>query len=131
MNTSRQKALVIGGGIAGLLAARVLSEAYEDVLVVERDQRPEKAGARPGAPQSFHLHQVLPRGEVLLERHFPGFMNDLLALGAFSAQHAVVQMINAYGTIPFPGDGNVITYSRGLLEWVLHLCRQGLSRLFT
>jgi 2-polyprenyl-6-methoxyphenol hydroxylase-like FAD-dependent oxidoreductase len=56
-------------------------------------------------------------------------MNDLLALGAFSAQHAVVQMINAYGTIPFPGDGNVITYSRGLLEWVLRQRVQALANV--
>lgn len=36
----QQQAVVIGAGIAGLLAARVLAESYEQVLVVERDALP-------------------------------------------------------------------------------------------
>lgn len=100
-----KRALIIGGGIAGLLAARVLSEYYGDVLIIERDGRPEQPGPRAGTPQSFHLHQVLPRGEMILERFFPGFSEDLLALGAFSMQNTGVQMINQYGTLAFPGDG--------------------------
>jgi 2-polyprenyl-6-methoxyphenol hydroxylase-like FAD-dependent oxidoreductase len=129
MNTNRQKALVIGGGIAGLLAARVLSEAYDEVLVVERDARPEQAGARPGAPQSFHLHQVLPRGEQILESFFPGFLADMQAGGAFPIQNTLVQMTNSFGTIPFPGDGDGFTYSRGLLEWVLRERVRALSNV--
>ena len=129
MNTNRQKALVIGGGIAGLLAARVLSEAYDEVLVVERDARPEQAGTRSGAPQSFHLHQVLPRGEQILESFFPGFLADMQAGGAFPIQNTLVQMTNSYGTIPFPGDGDGFTYSRGLLEWVLRERVRALSNV--
>jgi 2-polyprenyl-6-methoxyphenol hydroxylase-like FAD-dependent oxidoreductase len=118
-NSEKKTALVIGGGIAGLLAARVLAEHYEAVLVIERDAAPEGPGPRTGSPQSFHLHQILPRGEVILERLFPGFGQDLVRLGAFYRESAVVEMINPYGTIPFPGDGKVVTYSRGLLEWVI------------
>lgn len=127
-----KKALVIGGGIAGLLAARVLSEHYDDVLVIERDERPEKPGPRPGSPQSFHLHQVLPRGEMIMEQLFPGFHGDLLELGAFHGRNASVQMANIYGTIPFPGAGEgegAVTYSRGLLEWVLRQRVQALPRV--
>jgi 2-polyprenyl-6-methoxyphenol hydroxylase-like FAD-dependent oxidoreductase len=119
-STQKKKALIIGGGIAGLLAARVLSEHYDDVLIVERDGWPEKPGTRPGTPQSFHLHQVLPRGEMIMERFFPGFGADLLALGAFPVQGTGVQMINRYGTLTFPGDGKgAVIYSRALLEWAL------------
>ena len=131
MNTSAQKkkALIIGGGIAGLLSARVLSDEYDEVLVIERDDRPEKPGTRPGAPQSFHLHQVLPRGEQILEGLFPGFLADLRAGGAFPMQNTLVQMTNPYGTIPFPGDGNGFTYNRGLLEWVLRQRVQALPNV--
>ncbi len=115
-----KKALIIGGGIAGLLTARVLSEYYDDVLIIERDGWPEKPGTRPGTPQSFHLHQVLPRGEMIIERFFPGFSADLLALGAFPVQGIGIYMVNRYGTLAFPGDGKGgMTYSRALLEWVL------------
>ncbi|HEY4383058.1 MAG TPA: FAD-dependent oxidoreductase, partial [Ktedonobacteraceae bacterium] len=123
--TSEQekKALIVGAGIAGLIAARVLAEQYSDVLVIERDERPEKPGTRPGVPQSFHLHQILPRGEAVLQQLFPGFLGDLEALGAFQAQQdASILMANPYGTIPFPpggGEQKGITYSRSLLEWAL------------
>jgi 2-polyprenyl-6-methoxyphenol hydroxylase-like FAD-dependent oxidoreductase len=117
-----KKAIVIGGGIAGLLAARVLAEQYDDVLVIERDGRPEKPGARPGTPQSFHLHQVLPRGEAVLQELFPRFLDDLKALGAFQRDDSANCMVNPYGTISFPagaGEQKMITYSRGLLEWTI------------
>ncbi|GHO47057.1 FAD-dependent oxidoreductase [Ktedonospora formicarum] len=121
-----KKALVMGGGIAGLLTARVLSEQYDDILVIERDERPEKPEARAGSPQSFHLHQVLPRGEMILERFFPGFSDDLLALGAFPIQEPV-QWINRYGTMMMPAQG--VFYSRALLEWVLRQRVQALPNV--
>jgi flavin-dependent dehydrogenase len=62
---------------------------------------------------------VLPRGEMILERFFPGFLEDLLALGAFSSPNATATMFNRYGKIAFPGDGRAMTYSRALLEWAL------------
>ena len=37
------KAIIIGGGIVGLLAARVLSSQFEQVIVLEKDVYPEKA----------------------------------------------------------------------------------------
>ena len=73
----RQQAVVIGAGIAGLLAARVLAEYYDQVLVVERDALPVDPRPRAGAPQSYHIHRVLPRGKMILERLFPGFLDGL------------------------------------------------------
>ncbi len=55
-------ALVIGGGMAGLLAARVLAEYFEQVTIVERDHFPHKPTFRAGVPQSRHLHVLLRRG---------------------------------------------------------------------
>jgi flavin-dependent dehydrogenase len=43
-------AVVVGAGMAGLLAARVLAGAYQRVTVIERDpvpERPEVGGASP------------------------------------------------------------------------------------
>lgn len=128
--TQEKRALVIGGGIAGLLVARVLSDYYADVVVIERDERPEQPGPRAGSPQSFHLHQVLPRGEMILESFFPGFGADLLAQGAFQMRDTGAVMINRYGTVPFPGgDGKAVTYSRALLEWVLRQRVQALPNV--
>src|SRR5579883_3353769 len=83
----QKQALVIGTGIAGLLAAQVLAESYDQVLVVERDTLPAQPQPRAGTPQSYHLHRLLPRGRIILERLFPDFIGGLLSHGAFSLEN--------------------------------------------
>jgi 2-polyprenyl-6-methoxyphenol hydroxylase-like FAD-dependent oxidoreductase len=80
--TLRGHAVVLGAGMAGLLAARVLSEFYTTVTVVERDQLPANPLQRKGIPQGRHLHSLLSRGTHELERLFPGLLDELIAAGA-------------------------------------------------
>jgi flavin-dependent dehydrogenase len=54
--------VVLGASLAGLLAARVLANAYGRVTVVERDPLPETAEHRKGVPQGRHAHLLLPEG---------------------------------------------------------------------
>jgi 2-polyprenyl-6-methoxyphenol hydroxylase-like FAD-dependent oxidoreductase len=68
--------------MAGLLAARVLSEFYESVTVVERDPLPETPSQRRGIPQGRHLHAMLTRGWQVVEELFPGLLAELVAAGA-------------------------------------------------
>jgi 2-polyprenyl-6-methoxyphenol hydroxylase-like FAD-dependent oxidoreductase len=75
-------AIVIGGSMAGLCAARVLSDFYENVTVVDRDAYPEGAHERPGVPQSRHVHALLMRGRIELDNLFPGFERAMLERGA-------------------------------------------------
>ena len=77
-------AVVLGGSMAGLLAARVLSEHYAQVTVVERDSLPAAGGHRRGVPQSRHVHGLLPRGRELLDELFSGLTAELLAAGALT-----------------------------------------------
>ncbi|MGW5453957.1 hypothetical protein [Nocardia sp. NPDC003979] len=65
--------------MAGLLAARVLSDAYDRVTVVERDRLDATAGARRGVPQGKHVHVLLPSGSRALETLFPGLLAELVA----------------------------------------------------
>jgi hypothetical protein len=67
--------------MSGLLAARVLAEAYERVTVVDRDQLPEPAVGRKGVPQGRHAHGRLPRGAQILEELFPDILAGLAAGG--------------------------------------------------
>jgi 2-polyprenyl-6-methoxyphenol hydroxylase-like FAD-dependent oxidoreductase len=55
-------ALVIGGSMAGLLAARVLSEHFERVTILERDHLIDDAQPRKGVPQGRHVHGLLAGG---------------------------------------------------------------------
>ena len=75
-------ALVLGAGIAGLLATRVLAEAYECVTVVDRDPLPEASATRRGVPQGRHAHNLLPSGAQIIGELFPGLLDDLEAGGA-------------------------------------------------
>ena len=75
-------AVVIGGSIAGLLAARVLLNHFDRVTLLERDRIPSSPGPRPGVPQAQHVHALLLRGHQILESLFPGLTTDLMAQGA-------------------------------------------------
>jgi 2-polyprenyl-6-methoxyphenol hydroxylase-like FAD-dependent oxidoreductase len=75
-------AVVLGASMAGLLAARSLSEFFDAVTVVERDPLPDAGAARRGVPQGRHLHGLLARGAQVLEELFPGILDELILDGA-------------------------------------------------
>jgi len=75
-------AVVLGAGMAGLLAAGVLSEFYNTVTVVERDHLPVRPVQRKGIRQGEHLHSLLSSGTHTLEYLFPGILDELVADGA-------------------------------------------------
>ena len=63
--------------MAGLLAARVLSDHFDRVLIIERDALPESPVERGGVPQGRHVHALLVQGQELLESFFPGLSAEL------------------------------------------------------
>jgi 2-polyprenyl-6-methoxyphenol hydroxylase-like FAD-dependent oxidoreductase len=75
------RAVVLGGSLAGLLAARVLTDAYAQVTVVDRDELPESSTHRRGVPHGRHVHGLLARGQQGLEELFPGLTAELVAHG--------------------------------------------------
>ena len=80
--TDRDRAVVLGGSIAGLLAARVLADVDAEVVVVDRDPLGAGTGPRRGTPQARHLHGLLARGHDVLEELFPGLTTELVGAGA-------------------------------------------------
>lgn len=81
-NQVGNRAVVLGGSMAGLLACRVLSDYYGEVLVVDRDVLAGVSGARRGVPQGGHAHALLARGQQVLEELFPGLTSELQSGGA-------------------------------------------------
>jgi 2-polyprenyl-6-methoxyphenol hydroxylase-like FAD-dependent oxidoreductase len=74
-------AVVLGASMAGLVAARVLADAYVQVTVIDRDELPEASTHRRGVPHGRHAHALLARGQQALEELFPGLTAELIAQG--------------------------------------------------
>ncbi len=81
-------AVVIGGSIGGLLAARVLSGYFDRVTVVERDPIPKGVETRQSVPQGHHVHALFGGGVAVIERLYPGIFEELVAAGAVACDFA-------------------------------------------
>jgi 2-polyprenyl-6-methoxyphenol hydroxylase-like FAD-dependent oxidoreductase len=110
-------AIVIGAGIAGLLAARILSDHLGAVTIMERDRLPEGATGRRGVPQGRHAHTLLGAGQDLLDGWFPGLAGDLVAAGAVPVRAGDLVWHQGGGYRIRSGHGLVaLSMSRPLLE---------------
>ena len=81
MGRSNKHAIVIGASIAGMCAARVLSDFYDRVTVYERDDLPDGPANRSAVPQGKHVHILMARGAQEFEALFPGLLDDMVAAG--------------------------------------------------
>jgi len=111
-------AIVLGGSIAGLLAARVLAEAYRQVTVVDRDELAPGSQARRGAAQGRHIHALLARGQQVLEQLFPDLTAELVAHGAPSGDLLgdVRLLLGGHRLVRAEAGLTVVSASRPLLE---------------
>jgi 2-polyprenyl-6-methoxyphenol hydroxylase-like FAD-dependent oxidoreductase len=75
------RAVVLGGSIAGLFAARVLADAYDEVQIVDRDVLVGIRGPRRFCPQSLQANGLLARGAQVMEELFPGITQELVDNG--------------------------------------------------
>jgi 2-polyprenyl-6-methoxyphenol hydroxylase-like FAD-dependent oxidoreductase len=110
-------AVVIGSSIAGLAAARILSDHFARVTLIERDRLPATPDFRRGAPQGRHAHLLLPRGQAILEQLFPGLNAALLAAGATSINSSPETSFFLEGA--WHDDLTCLSCSRPLLEGAL------------
>ncbi|MCP9963607.1 FAD-dependent monooxygenase [Streptomyces somaliensis] len=114
-------AVVIGGSVAGLLAARVLADHAERVTVVERDRYPAGIEPRAGVPQGRHLHVLLEGGQHAMESLLPGVVEELLAGGAprLGMPEDVVQWEAGSWHRRTDAAVHIITASRPMVEQVV------------
>ena len=117
-NTRRGHAVVLGASMAGLLTARVLSESFASVTVLERDDL-AAPGDRRGVPQGRHVHALLARGERVLAELFPGITAELLADGAVRCRSLTEMRMSIAGYTLSRSDAgySLLQASRPFLEW--------------
>lgn len=97
IKAKREHAIVIGGGIAGLLATRILADHFAQVTLIERDRYPRDPAFRPGVPQGRQVHTLLLRGQRELEGLFPGLGQRLLLSGGSGER-------GSKAWVTYPGD---------------------------
>jgi 2-polyprenyl-6-methoxyphenol hydroxylase-like FAD-dependent oxidoreductase len=123
-----RRAIVIGAGIGGLAAAGAVAPAFEQVLVLERDELPSEPAPRRGAPQSNQLHGLLAGGAAALGDLFPGIEADLVRAGASPTDTGLDSWLEFPGVRPLPRREigvQGVAMSRPLLE---HVIRARLAR---
>ena len=108
-------ACVLGGSIAGLLAARVLADYAEQVVILERDLLAVEPSVRPSVPQGRHGHFLQPEGLTLIEGWFPGFTREARSGGAVFGPPGHQSLFTDGEPVTFP-DMTVLTASRPFLE---------------
>lgn len=101
-DTTTTHAIVLGASMAGLLTARVLSEHFERVTIVERDPVASGAVARKGQPQTRHLHGLLAGGMHILSGYFPDLPDALRAGGAIVSDMGEGMHWHAFGGLRAP-----------------------------
>lgn len=97
-----RRAVVLGGSMAGLMAARVLSEHAEEVLIIERDDSGVTDRPRPGVPQGGQVHALLAGGQRQFDRWFPGFYDEVRAAGATETPGDTIQRFTNGRAEPAP-----------------------------
>jgi 2-polyprenyl-6-methoxyphenol hydroxylase-like FAD-dependent oxidoreductase len=132
MRSLGERAIVIGGSMAGLMTARVLSDFFDEVTVLERDQIEDRPANHKSVPQGNHLHALLLGGLQIMSTLYPDFTNKLHRLGAVRLRPGKDGAIvfpngKVYGfgsAVREPRDLGFDIYcqSRGLLEHCVRQC---------
>ncbi|MEU8925637.1 FAD-dependent monooxygenase [Kitasatospora sp. NPDC048545] len=113
----RGTAVVIGGGLAGLVAAWALRGHAERIVVVERDRYPAEAAFRAGVPQGRHAHLVLEAGHRALEEMMPGIKQELMAAGALRVTTSEVKWLSSAGWMAeYPARMAFLSCTRPVLD---------------
>jgi 2-polyprenyl-6-methoxyphenol hydroxylase-like FAD-dependent oxidoreductase len=127
-----EKAVVIGGSLAGLMTARVLSDHFESVTVLERDWIEPVPSLHKSIPQGNHVHGLLLGGQRVMASLYPELLAKLDELGAVRCAWGKEFVFygpfgRAYtftGSVSAPHDFGIDFYqqTRGLLEHCVRQC---------
>ena len=116
-----EKAIVIGGSIAGKFAAKALSRISKEVVILEADQEWTEKTPRKRVSQSFHPHVLLKGGQEAIEKLFPNLFDQLIADGSIANNFTKDLKWHHFGSWKprFLGELEMVQQSRPLMEWHL------------
>ncbi|MER8012138.1 FAD-dependent monooxygenase [Streptomyces sp. NPDC094149] len=76
------RVVVIGGSMAGMLAAAAVADLVGSVEIIDAHELPDGPEPRTGVPQAVHIHLLQTGGIEAIEDLLPGSIDLLLAAGA-------------------------------------------------
>ncbi len=125
------RAIIIGGGIGGLLASMAAAPSFQEVVLLERDAAWGSGEPRGGAPQGRHPHTLLCGGADAMESLCPGTLEDLRAGGAVEVDFCADLSFFHFGVwkARCPSSLKGTMQTRPLLEAVLAKRATALSNL--
>ncbi|MEV8504547.1 FAD-dependent monooxygenase [Actinoplanes sp. NPDC051475] len=114
-------AVVLGAGMAGVLAASALVHVADAITIVEQDRLPERPTHRTGLPQARHAHVLWSGGARAIDQLLPGAIAGLLDAGAHRlGLPADIVFLSAHGWFPRTHEAQyAITCTRDLMDWRL------------
>lgn len=129
MSVHGDHAIVIGGSIAGMAAARALCPFFDQVTIVERDEMPfteerprEVPLTRRGVAQGAHLHGLLYASRTTFDELYDAFTDEMLAVPVpfFDMCRHQALLLPEGWIARAPGDFRVTFATRWTTEWVVH-----------
>ncbi|MGI5143496.1 FAD-dependent monooxygenase [Streptomyces sp. CA-106110] len=121
---------MLGGSVAGLLAARVLSDHARRVVIIERDEVSAEGTSRPGVPHDQQVHTLLPAGRLWIERWLPGLSHAAQDRGAtLAGTDLTLTAVDGRPQAPSGTDYQLLSISRPLLEALIRARVTGLPNV--
>lgn len=119
--TPATQAVVLGGGMAGMLAASTLARYFDRVTVVEADQFADRPEHRKGLPQAYQNHLLMRGGARAVDALLPGTTDRLIEAGAFRRRlGAEMLTLTAQGWFHrHPTEAYAIACSRDLIDYTV------------
>lgn len=114
------RTIVIGGSVAGLMAAAAVSARFDEVSIIERDDLPQSPEPRTGVPQSTQVHVILPLGLDRMEQLLPGIRQAFIERGCLEFdQLAQVPTLGETAWKVRVHSANAVAFRRPLFELVI------------
>ncbi|MFF1614853.1 NAD(P)/FAD-dependent oxidoreductase [Amycolatopsis sp. NPDC058278] len=126
-----ERAVVLGGGLAGMLAAAALARHCTTVTIVERDRYPDGPAVRQGTPQAHHAHLLMEAGARAIDDLVPGALDALYSAGArkIGLPEDVLAFTQHGWQTRFPASHFLVSCSRPLLDQIVRRAVLGNDRI--